>query len=73
MYGLNNYVVSTSTCALTATDIYKRFIAERNCILENKWFMSEREGRDVGFERALLDCFINHITQFFLKLKNFIF
>jgi len=73
MYGLNNYVVSTSTCALTATDIYKRFIAERNCILENKWFMSEREGRDVGFERALLDWVMNHRTQWLGKLKNFIF
>lgn len=37
------------------TLLYKRFKEERDCILENKWYMSEREGKDVGFERALLN------------------
>ena len=37
------------------TLIYKRFIEERDHILKNKWYMSEKEGTDVGFERALLD------------------
>jgi len=37
------------------SSLYKEFLAEREEILKNKWYMSEREGRDVGFERALLD------------------
>jgi len=41
------------------TLLYKRFQEERNCILENKWYMSEKEGKDVGFERALLDWVCN--------------
>lgn len=35
--------------------LYKEFLAEREEILKNKWYMSERAGHDVGFERALLD------------------
>jgi len=73
MYDLNNYVVNTTLSSLTATDVYKRFLAERNCILENKWYMSEREGRDVGFERALLDWVVNHRSKWIDKLKSFIF
>lgn len=41
------------------TELYKRFLEERRCILENKWYMSEKEGKDVGFERALLDWVLN--------------
>jgi len=40
---------------LKNTALYKRFLEERQCILENKWYMSEEEGKDVGFERALID------------------
>lgn len=35
--------------------LYKEFLAEREQILLNKWYMSEKEGKDVGFERALVD------------------
>lgn len=34
---------------------YQEFLAEREELLRHKWLMSERLGRDVGFERALLD------------------
>lgn len=37
------------------SNLYKRFQEEREHILKNKWYMSEKEGKDVGFERALLD------------------
>lgn len=40
---------------LENTLLYRRFTEEREHILKNKWYMSEREGRDVGFERALMD------------------
>lgn len=46
---------SLSGMQIQNTSLYKRFLEERDHILRNKWFMSEREGKDVGFERALLD------------------
>jgi hypothetical protein len=51
------------------TNLYKRFTEERDQILKNKWYMSEREGSDVGFERALMDWVSNHRTKW-LKKKN---
>jgi len=50
------------------TRLYKRFLEERQCILENKWYMSEKEGRDVGFERALLD-WVMHFRDKWIKQK----
>ena len=46
---------SVSGFELERTEIYKQFLKERQCILENKWYMSERAGVDVGFERALIE------------------
>jgi len=40
--------------------LYKEFLAEREEILRNKWYMSEKEGKDVGFERALVDWVSKH-------------
>lgn len=40
--------------------IYRSFLAEREEILRHKWLMSEREGADVGFERALTDWTLRH-------------
>lgn len=40
---------------LSASALYRHFLMVREEILKHKWCMSEREGRDVGFERALLD------------------
>ncbi len=34
---------------------YVEFQAELQQIMSHKWFVSEKEGRDVGFERALTD------------------
>lgn len=45
---------------LKSSDLYKRFQEIRAKILENKWYMSEREGRDVGFDRALINYFAHH-------------
>jgi hypothetical protein len=44
------------------TALYREFHAERNEIHKHKWYMSEREGKDVGFERALIDWVSNHRT-----------
>ena len=39
---------------------YAEFQAELQQIMRHKWFVSEREGRDVGFERALTDWVKTH-------------
>ena len=48
---------------LKNSDLYKEFTQEREEILKNKWYMSEREGKDVGFERALLNWISNHRAE----------
>jgi len=42
------------------SSLYKEFLAERDEILKNKWYMSEKEGCDVGFKRALIDWVSKH-------------
>jgi len=41
---------------------YADYLAERTEILAHKWNLSEREGRDVGFEAALMDWAQHHRT-----------
>jgi len=53
-------MIAVSGMDFSSTALYKRFRAEREHILRNKWYMSEREGKDVGFERALLDWVCKH-------------
>ena len=38
-----------------STGLYKEFSAECQEILCHKWIESEKAGRDIGFEHALLD------------------
>ncbi len=45
------------------SSLYQEFLAEREEILKHKWLESEKIGRDVGFERALLDWIRNHRDQ----------
>jgi len=40
--------------------LYKEFLAERAEILKHKWIESEKAGRDIGFEKALLDWVVKH-------------
>ncbi len=42
------------------SSLYREFLAEREEILKHKWIESEKEGKDIGFERALLDWIRNH-------------
>ena len=42
------------------SSLYQEFLAEREEILRHKWFLSEKAGYDVGFERALLDWCRHH-------------
>lgn len=40
--------------------LYQEFLAEREEILRHKWIESEKQGKDIGFERALLDWIRKH-------------
>jgi len=47
---------------LKNSTLYREFLAEKEEILRHKWIESEKAGRDIGFERALLDWMLNHRT-----------
>ncbi len=40
---------------LQNTTLYREFLAEREEILRHKWIESEKAGRDIGFDAALID------------------
>ena len=40
--------------------LYKRFLEEREEILKHKWLESEKVGKDIGFEKALLSWVCHH-------------
>jgi hypothetical protein len=40
--------------------LYREFLAEREEILRHKWIESEKQGHDIGFEKALLDWVMRH-------------
>jgi len=43
--------------------LYREYEAVREEILKHKWIESEKAGRDIGFERALVDWILNHRSQ----------
>lgn len=51
---------ATSREFVKKSSLYQEFLAEREEILRHKWLESERLGRDIGFERALLDWIRKH-------------
>jgi len=53
-------LTSDNTDFVKNSKLYREFIAEREEILIHKWLESEKAGRDIGFERAMLDWVIKH-------------
>ena len=51
---------STSREFVKQSSLYQEFLAEREEILRHKWIESEKAGRDIGFERALIDWTRHH-------------
>lgn len=45
------------------SSLYREYLAEREEILRHKWIESEKAGRDIGFERALLDWIIKFRSE----------
>ena len=40
--------------------LYSKFTDMKNEILKHKWIESEKAGRDIGFEQALIDWITKH-------------
>jgi len=53
---------------LEDTLLYKKYMEQKEHVLKNKWYMSERKGTDVGYEKALLDWILN--KKEYLKYKK---
>ena len=45
----------TSREFVKQSSLYQEFLAEREEILKHKWIESEKAGRDIGFDAALID------------------
>ena len=45
---------------LERSSLYREFQAEREEILRHKWYESEKAGRDIGFEHALVSWVVHH-------------
>lgn len=45
---------------LLNSELYKKFLEERDEILKHKWIESEKAGQDIGFEKALLSWVCYH-------------
>jgi len=48
---------------LKKSSLYQQYLAEREEVLHHKWLESEKAGRDIGLERALMDWVLNHRTK----------
>jgi hypothetical protein len=55
---------------LKNSSLYREFQAEREEILKHKWIESEKEGRDIGFERALTDWIVKHRSKWRTTRKS---
>ena len=56
------------------SSLYREFLAEQEEILRHKWFESEKAGRDVGFDYALMDWITKHRSGWrraFPTIRNF--
>ena len=45
---------------ISNSELYKKFLEEREEILKHKWLESEKAGKDIGFEKALLSWVCHH-------------
>lgn len=65
---MSDFINSDSTSARDSeqsdfagrSSLYREYLAEREEVLRHKWIESEKVGRDIGFERALVDWIHNH-------------
>ena len=53
------------------SSLYKEYRAELDEILKHKWIESEKAGKDIGWDRALLDWIMNHKAAWKRSRKGF--
>lgn len=63
-------MVTTEVPLLSSTDFYRHFTAMREEILKHKWYESERAGKDVGFEYALVNWTIKFSRSWQARVKD---
>ena len=54
-------------------NLYQQFLAEREEIMKHKWIESEKQGYDIGFEKALTGWVSKHRKDWleeYNKIKN---
>ncbi len=61
---------ASDDASLRRSSVYREFIAEREEILKHKWLESEKLGRDIGYDRALLDWIMNHREKWRVSYRN---
>ncbi len=54
---------SSGTNLLERSSLYREFLAERDEIMRHKWIESEKAGRDIGFETALVGWLVHHRSE----------
>ena len=69
---MNSGIKEEMNKILENSRLYKEFLKEREEILKHKWIESEKAGKDVGFEWALLDWNVRHRAEWRSDRDNFI-
>jgi hypothetical protein len=49
-----------SRSLLERSSFYRELLAQRDEILKHKWIESEKAGRDIGFQTALVSWLLHH-------------
>jgi len=57
---MNDNIKEDMNSILNNSLLYKNFLSEREEILKHKWLESEKAGKDIGFEKALLSWVCHH-------------
>lgn len=52
------------------SSVYQYYCRERDEILKHKWIESEKAGKDIGFEKALMDWIHHHRDGWRSAQKN---
>jgi hypothetical protein len=55
---------------LERSTLYREFLAEREEVLRHKWLESEKVGRDIGLERAMVSWALHHRSQWRRKRRG---
>jgi hypothetical protein len=62
--------MSDSNKSICELLIYKEIIAQKEEVFRHKWLESEKAGRDIGYDAALIDWVMRHKTEW-KKAKRF--